>query len=190
MWLSDQFYGLKDHFIMGSSQELFFKFKKRTDRLVNLALSAGMGWVFVMMFLTTFDVAGRYFFSKPIPGAIEMSEFMLAIFGMLGMAYTHKAGANIKVTMLTSALPPAMEKFAEMITTLLSLQIVAMLAWYGMTMGIEEFHARTTTDTLGIPLYPLYFLLCVGAGLLCLEMVVNMIETIFGFFGTKAEKPD
>ncbi|WP_300460190.1 TRAP transporter small permease [Desulfobacula sp.] len=175
---------------MSSSQNFFFKCKKGTERLVNLSLAVGMGWVMVMMLLTTFDVAGRYFLSKPIPGAIEMSEFTLAIFGMLGMAYTHKAGANIKVTMLTDALPPAMERLLEVITSLLSFQIVAMLAWYGVISGIEEFHAGTTTDTLGIPLYPLYFLLCIGAGLLCLEMLMNIIETIQGFFGTQVVEPD
>lgn len=170
---------------MDSSPDFFFRFKKRIERLANFALSIGMGWVIVMMLLTTVDVAGRYFFSKPIPGAIEMSEFMLAIFGILGMAYTHQSGANVKVTMLTSALPPRLARLTEIITILLSFQIIAMLVWYGMVSGIEEVQAGTTTDTLGIPLYPLYFLLSVGAGLLCLELLVNLIESARGFFGTK-----
>lgn len=175
---------------MSSSQKFFFKCKKGTERLVNLSLAVGMGWVMVMMLLTTIDVAGRYFLSKPIPGAIEMSEFMLAIFGMLGMAYTQKAGANIRVTMLTDALPPVLKRLLETITLLLSFQIVAMLAWYGIVSGIEELHAGTTTDTLGIPLYPLYFLLCLGAGLLCLELLMNIIETLIGFFGDPVGEPD
>jgi TRAP-type C4-dicarboxylate transport system permease small subunit len=169
----------------GSSQDLFFRFKKRIERLTNFALTIGMGWVIVMMLLTTFDVAGRYLFSKPIPGAIEMSEFMLAIFGMLGMAYTHQSGANVKVTMLTNALPPRLAMLTETITILLSFQIIAMLAWYGIVAGIEEVHAGTTTDTLGIPIYPLYFLLSAGAGLLCLELLITLIESVRGFFGAQ-----
>ena len=170
---------------MSSSQDFFSRCKKTINRISKFVLAVGMGWVIVMMLLTTFDVAGRYFFSKPIPGAIEMSEFMLAIFGILGMAYTHQSGANVKVTMLTSALPPRLASLTETITLLLSFQIVAMLAWYGIVSGIEEIHAGTTTDTLGIPLYPLYFLLSSGAGLLCLELLVNLIESVQGFFGTK-----
>ena len=171
---------------MGSSPDWFFRFKKRVGGLVKFALSIGMGWVIVMMLLTTFDVAGRYFFSKPIPGAIEMSEFMLAIFGILGMAYTHQSGANVKVTILTSALPPRLARVVEIFTILLSFQIIAMLVWYGIVSGIEELHAGTTTDTLGIPLYPLYFLLSGGAGLLCLELLITLIESVRGFFETKA----
>ena len=171
---------------MSNSQDFFFRLKKTIERLVNFSLSVGMGWVIVMMFLTTFDVAGRYFFSKPIPGAIEMSEFMLAMFGILGMAYTHQSGSNVKVTMLTGVLPPRLARFTETITSLLSFQIVAMLAWYGAVSGIEEIHAGTTTDTLGIPIYPLYFLLSAGAGLLCLEILINLIESVRGFFGMQA----
>ncbi len=170
---------------MSGSQDFLSGFKKKIDWLVNFALSVGMGWVIVMMLLTTFDVAGRYFFSKPIPGAIEMSEFMLAIFGICGMAYTHQSGANVKVTMLTAVLPPGLARFTEIITLLFSFQIIAMLAWYGIVLGLEEFRAGTTTDTLGIPIHPLYFLLSTGAGLLCLELLANLIESVQGFFKTK-----
>jgi TRAP-type C4-dicarboxylate transport system permease small subunit len=170
---------------MGDSPGLFLRIKKSIHRITKFALFIGMGWVIVMMLLTTFDVAGRYFFSNPIPGAIEMSEFMLAIFGILGMAYTHHSGANVKVTMLTSALPPRFARLIEIITILLSFQIIAMLVWYGIVSGIEEFHAGTTTDTLGIPLHPLYFLLSAGAGLLCLELIVNLIESLGRLFGSQ-----
>lgn len=160
--------------------------KHTINRLTELALSVGMGWVIVMMFLTTIDVGGRYFFSKPVPGAIELSEFMLAVFGILGMAYTHQTGSNVKVTMLTRALPARIEKIAGAVTSLFSFQIIAMLSWYGVVLGIEEFHAGTTTDTLGVPLYPLYFLLSIGATFLSLVILIELIEAVSGIFGRQA----
>ena len=166
------------------------KARKGVERLANIALFLGMGWVMVMMFLTTIDVAGRYFFSKPVPGSIELGEFMLAIFGILGMAYTHFAGANVKVTMLTRVLPPRVEKIIETLTGLFGLQIMAMLTWYGGVLGIEEYHAGTTTDTLGIPISPLYWLLSLGAGLLCLVILVRILESVLGVFGIETEVPD
>lgn len=156
--------------------------KKIVDRMAKAALTLGMGWVMVMMVLTTVDVAGRYFFSKPVPGGIETCEFMLAIFGILGMAYTHMAGANVRVTMLTRALPARFEHLLDSLTNLLSLQIMLFLAWYGIVSGIEEFQAGTTTDTLGVPLYPLYFLLSLGAGLLCLVILINVLESVTHVF--------
>jgi len=161
---------------VGNVTTLFVKIKSTIHKMSLWALGLGMGWVLVMMFLTTLDVGGRYFFSSPIPGAIEMSEFMLAIFGVLGIAYTHGAGANVKVTMLTGKLPVRGASLLELITGLLSFQIVAMLVWYGVVMGMEEFRNGTTTDTLAIPIYPLHLLLSVGAFLLALEILLTIVS--------------
>ena len=166
-------------------KRLFPWLKCWIHRLTGWALNLGMGWVVMMMVLTTVDVAGRYFFSKPVPGAIEMSSFMLGIFGMLGMAYTHQKGANIRVTMVTRALPPVAATLLDILTSILTLQVVGMLAWYGMVMGVEEYHAMTTTDTLGIPLYPLQFLLALGALFLGLEILVNLCESVNNVFQTR-----
>ncbi|MCP4346009.1 MAG: TRAP transporter small permease [Desulfobacterales bacterium] len=160
----------------------FTTFKNITRRLTNYSLAIGMGWVLVMMFLTTFDIAGRYFFSKPIPGTIELSEFMLAIFGITGIAYTHQAGGNVRVTMLVDALPLKWAALTNTVTNILSLAIVALLAWYGFVAGIEEFHAGTTTDSLGIPIYPLKFLLAISAFLLSLEITISLIESVRSIF--------
>ena len=168
------------NFCMGELSPFFIGFKSIIRKLTQFALTMGMGWVLVMMFLTTLDVAGRYFFSRPIPGAVEMSEFMLALFGVLGMAYTHGSGGNVKVTMLTRKLPLRIAAFLNVITGLLSLQIVVMIVWYGVIMAVEEFGNGTTTDTLAIPLYPLHILLSVGAFLLALEILINIIESIAG----------
>lgn len=162
-----------------------FVVKTRTlaETLSKLALFLGMGWVMVMMLLTTFDVAGRTFFSSPIPGSIELGEFMLAIFGVLGMAYTHFAGANVKVTMLTDILPPRLRNFVECLTDLMALVIMAFLTWHGGVSAIEEMHAGTTTDNLGIPTFPIYWLLSIGAGLLTLVILVRLMEHLLGVFG-------
>ncbi len=161
---------------VGNSTTLFGKTKSIVHKMSSWALTLGMGWVLVMMFLTTLDVGGRYFFSSPIPGAIEMSEFMLAIFGVLGIAYTHGAGANVKVTMLTGKLSVRTSSFLDLVTGLLSLQIVSMLTWYGVIMGMEEFKSGTTTDTLAIPIFPLDLLLSAGAFLLILEILMTIIS--------------
>ena len=146
--------------------------------LSRAGMAIGMGWVMLMMFLTTLDVALRYFFSSPIPGALEVSEIMLAIFGILGIAYTQGAGANVRVAMLVEKLPTRAAAVLNLVTGLLSFQIIVMLVWYGVVMGVEEYQFGTTTDSLGIPLYPVHFLLPAGALLLSLEIVKEMIASV------------
>lgn len=144
--------------------------KSAIGRLTYGAFSVGMVWVLVMMVLTSFDVGLRYLFSAPIKGTLELSEIMLALFGMLGMAYAERMNANVRVEILEKALPRKVTLVLNILTTFLSVLIVLVLVWQSWVMGIEEYHYKTATDTLGIPLYPFYFLLSVSTFILALEL--------------------
>jgi len=146
-------------------------------RLTRYVFMAGMGWVLLLMLLTTCDAATRYLFSSPVPGANELSKFMLAIFGMLGMAYTQHEDGNIRVTLLTDALPHRLKAVFGLISNFLSLGIVGLIVWGAWKMGVEEFHMGITSDALKIPLYPLKFILSAGAFFLCLEILIDIAES-------------
>lgn len=140
-------------------------------RLTDGAFAAGMIWVIVMMLLTATDVAGRYAFSRPVPGAIEMSEFMLAIFAMLGMGYTERMNANVRVTLIEKVLPGRALAGVNALVYLLAAAIVALLVFQGWRMAVEEYHYNTMTDNLGIPIYPLYALLSLSSAVLVLVLL-------------------
>ena len=154
------------------------------DRLIRLSLYGGMGWVLVMMFLTTLDVSGRAFFSRPITGAIELNRCMLAVFAVLGLAYTHRERANVRVTMLLDMLPPAPRAVLEILSHLVCIGLAGLLCWQSGVMGVEEIHTGTTTDALSIPIFPLYFLLSAGSFFLCLEMARQLVAGVEAFFAS------
>ena len=146
-------------------------------RLTYGAFAFGMIWVLVMMVLTAVDVGSRYLFSAPVTGTLELSEIMLALFGMLGMAYAERHNANVKVEIIQKIMPPKAMLALEILTTFLSLAIMLLLAWQGWVMGIEEYHYKTATDTLGIPLYPFFFLLSISTFILVMELFSKMIKS-------------
>ncbi len=164
-------------------------FRVFVEKLARMALYLGMGWVLVMMLVTTLDVAGRYFLSRPLPGAIELGQIMLAVFGILGMAYTHFSGANVKVTMLTRLFGPRVQSALEVLAGVLCLQVMLMLTWYGGVTAMAELSTGTTTDHLKIPIYPLYWLLSVGAGLLSLVILSRIMEKGLAMFGRGQDQP-
>lgn len=145
--------------------------------LTRYSLYIGMGWVMVMMFLATVDVAGRIFFSKPLPGGIELAEIMLAVFGLLGLAYTHQSGSNIRVTMLIKALPTRVAAGLDLFTHALCLLVIGLLVCQGWVMGLEEMAAGTTTDLLKVPLFPVYFLLSLASVLMGLEVLLMLFTS-------------
>ena len=72
------------------------------------------------------------------------------------------------------------------VTGLLTLQIVGAIVWYAMVMGMEDFRDGSATDTLAIPIYPLKFLLALGAFFMMLTMALNLWESMTEIF--KKEK--
>jgi len=145
---------------------------RRRIQWLTLALSFGGMFLLVpMMLLTTGEVIGRAVWSRPIPGTMELSSYMLAVFILSGLAYTHQVRGHVRVEMLVAKLPRRAAQAAEVATTLLSLFIISILAWQGWVEGIDE---STVSDMLRIPQWPFRLLVAVAGGLLCLELVIDL----------------
>jgi len=150
---------------------------KQGIRRVNFIVCAiGMAMVIPLMLLTFADVMLRGFFNKPIPGTFELSQYILAIFILLGAAYTQQVKGHVGVDFVTSRLSPRLRVFCEILTTLLSLFIIAIVVWQGWVEGITE---KAVSDQLRIPQYPFRILVAVGGFLLWLELLIDL----FGAFG-------
>ena len=55
--------------------------------LSHLLLAVGASMLTAMMFLTVTDVILRYIFNRPLAGAFEMAEYMMAVLVSFGIVY-------------------------------------------------------------------------------------------------------
>jgi TRAP-type C4-dicarboxylate transport system permease small subunit len=147
------------------------KIKFWIQRINRWVCYAGMLLILPLMLLTTADVIGRAAWSRPIPGIVELSSYALDVFILLGLAYTQQVKGHVRVSMLTSRMPPRVQIFFEILVALLSLFIIALLAWQGFVVGLEE---TAVSDMLRIAQRPFKLLVGVAALLLCLELVVDL----------------
>ena len=147
------------------------KIKFWIQRVNRWVCYAGMFLILPLMLLTTVDVIGRAAWDRPIPGIVELSSYALDVFILLGLAYTQQVKGHVRVSMLTSRLPPRAQLFLEIFVTLLSLFIIVLLAWQGIVVGFEE---TAVSDMLRIAQRPFKLLVGVAAFLLCLELVVDL----------------
>ncbi len=141
------------------------------QRISSLLCFCGMFLILPMMLLTTVDVIGRAFFDRPIIGALEMCSYMLAIFILSSLAYTHQKKGHVMVSMIVSRLPERWQLILGAFTTILSLFVMAILIWQGWVTGIEE---RTVSDMLRIPERPFRLLVPVAGLLLFLELLIDL----------------
>ncbi len=151
------------------------KTKKVIQRLNSYVSIVGMSLLIPLMVLTTGDVIGRSFFKKPIPGTMELSEYLLATFILLGAAYTQQVKGHVGVDFITSRLSPRTAAVCKIITTTLSLFIIAIVVWQGWIEGIGE---RTVSEMLRIPQYPFRLLVAICGFLLWMELLIDLISLI------------
>jgi TRAP-type C4-dicarboxylate transport system permease small subunit len=138
---------------------------------------AGVGaWFLIpLMIITALDVVSRDLFNHPVPGTVELSQYMLAAFILLGLAYTQQVKAHVSVSLLTSRLPVTARLVLQILSGLLCLLISCVIAWQGWVTGIEE---KTVSDMLRVPQYPFRLLIAVAAFLMNLELLIDLGDSL------------
>ena len=145
------------------------------QKVTRLLTYVGMFLLIPMMLLTAAEVVGRGIWSRPIPGTLELSSYMLSVFILLGLAYTQQVRGHVRVTMFTDRLPEKVALAMDVLTTILSIFIIAVLCWQGYEVAMEEV---SVSDMLRIPQYPFRMLVAVGACFLCLELLCDLVDTV------------
>ena len=133
---------------------------------------AGVGaWSLVfLMLLTAADVVGRDLLGHPVPGTVELSQYLLAVFILSGLAYTQQIKGHVNVSILISRLPVSGQLLLKLISSVLGLALFGLLAWQGWVVGLAE---RTVSDLLRVPQVPFRILVAVAAFLVCLELLID-----------------
>jgi TRAP-type C4-dicarboxylate transport system permease small subunit len=154
----------------------WFETVKKGIHKVNRFIAGVSGFFLLpLMIITAVDVVGRDVFNHPIPGTVELSQYMLAVFILLGLAYAQQMKAHVAVSIFTSHLNDRGQLILNIITTLLCLFISFIIAWQGWMVGIEE---RAVSDMLRVPQYPFRLLVAIAAFLLCLELLMDLGDSL------------
>lgn len=150
-------------------------FQRVIRRTTYLVCAVGMFLAIPLMIITTTDVMSRGFFNKPIPGTLELSEYMLCIIILLGAAYTQQVKGHVGVNFLTKRFSTRTRSLVEILTTLASMFIITIMVWQGF---IEGIHEKTVSDMLRVPQWPFRLLVAVGGFLLWMELLIDLLNSI------------
>jgi TRAP-type C4-dicarboxylate transport system permease small subunit len=158
----------------------FEGFRKGIHRMNRFIAGVGACFLIPLMIITAGDVVARDAFNHPIPGTVELSQYMLAVFILLGLAYTQQAKAHVSVSVITSRLPRHGQLMLRVVATLLCLFVALILVWQGWVVGIEE---KTVSDMLRVPQYPFRLMVAVAAFLMCLELAIDLGDSLTKIVG-------
>ncbi len=135
-----------------------------THYLGGIALAA-------MMFLTAFDVIGRFVFQQPIKGTQELSAVLLVLVVFLGAAYTTGQKEHVRIELLLMYLGPKTRFVLDLFSGLVSLTLVSGIAYQGLVHMWTQKERFLTTTLLKLPLWPFSLLLSIGTLLLIVVLL-------------------
>jgi TRAP-type C4-dicarboxylate transport system permease small subunit len=129
------------------------------------ATFAGVMLASIMM-VTVVDVAGRYAFNRPLPGASEIIEILMALLVYIGLPVVSQRNAHVAVDMFSSATPPRLVPIRDGVIRLLCAGLLGVIAWrLWLYAGLLT---RDVTEYLKLPEAPIVYFLSVFAAVAAL----------------------
>lgn len=104
--------------------------------------------VFAMMGVLLWSAFMRTGFNRPPLWAVEMSQFLLAAYFILGGAWTLKIDSHVRMDLLYSRWAPRKRAFADTITSACLLTYLAVMLWGGVSSSqyALEYGQRAATS--------------------------------------------
>ena len=144
-----------------------------------------VGLLFFMMALGTVDVVSRYLFNKPILGTLETFEILLPAIVLLGLGYTQGNRAHVRMEILVSHLSFRTQNVLNFLTNGCALFISVLILWRGWVLTIGYWRMGRTIPTIGVPMFLPQLLVPLGALILSLVLIVQMLQYITELKGRK-----
>ena len=160
------------------------------DKLVR-TLTKISGWVAgILILLTSFMIAYevfmRGFFNAPTEWSIEISVYLIMASGFLGLAPALAGNNHIAVDLVTSKLSPKVNKYLGTVTSIIGLIFCLILTISSADMVMVSYEINSlSTSTLRIPLYIPQAAIPIGASLIVLEFVRQLLG---GFVAQSAKE--
>lgn len=107
--------------------------------------------LFLLMLITCLDVAGRYLFNIPVPGATELTRLGLALMVFAAMPVVTYRGGHIVVDLLDNVLGQTVLKVLGLVSALIISSSMYFLGVRIFELGERSIQRGVVTEFLGMP---------------------------------------
>jgi TRAP-type C4-dicarboxylate transport system permease small subunit len=129
-----------------------------TVRLLRLLFEFATGTLLALMvLLTTVDVLGRYVFNRPLRGAFELTEVLMAALIFAALPLVTLRTEHIVVDLIDPYLGARARRIHGRVIQLASGVVVAVLAYVFFQQAWQMARDGLYTDALQLPLAPIVY---------------------------------
>lgn len=145
------------------------------------ALVASALLLVAIMVIGAADVVSTQFLSGGVPGAVELSEAMLAVLVFLGLPQVQRMRGHIAIDLLTTRLGDRPRRWLLAFTSLIELLFFGLIAWGVWALTLRSLAIdEQATGYLAFPVYPAKALTFLGAALATLEVARQVVALMVG----------
>lgn len=151
------------------------------ERTSLILLYVSMAAIIVVATVGTADAVMSVVGNRPIPGVFELTELALVLIIFMAQPFIILTGSHIALDLVALRPGSLMSNLRDALTLVMGLLCYGVIAWTGAQGFIESLAVRQATDGIvGIPIYPVKFLLAFGAAATALTIVGMLIYRRFG----------
>ena len=139
---------------------------------VSVALMMGYGFA---------DVSARFLFNHPLPGTFELSGLLMVVVVYLSLASCQAEGRHMRVDFLFGIMSTPVRAGVDRMAYACGMLVCGLFAW--CAAGPAWYSWKIREVSMGIipfPVYPSKFIVVVGATLLALQHLLDLLGTILG----------
>lgn len=148
--------------------------RKGLHAVIRATTWIGAAVLIIMTLVVAINVVARYVFRKPLPGAIEIGALLLVVTVFLGIAYTEVKGQHVTFDEVVHRFPRRARSVVMSIMYFVAAAFFIVIGWQAVVLAISFMLPITrTTDVIHVPIYPVIFIIAIGAVLLGIELLLK-----------------
>ncbi|MCR9156873.1 MAG: TRAP transporter small permease [Rhodobacteraceae bacterium] len=125
-----------------------------------------------MVALTFADVIGRRIIGKPIYGANDITEHLMALVVFAGLPLVTAAGAHLTIDLLNKLVSQPWMAWWRVLVSVLVTLVLAVIAWLFVKHGLNASRISEVSQALRLPRAPLYFFMALSCALSALAALI------------------
>ncbi|MDJ0833678.1 MAG: TRAP transporter small permease [Gammaproteobacteria bacterium] len=158
---------LQDDSRLSRADRLFLKL----ETLLNLV---GGVVIFMLVFLATTNILGRWLFTMPVSGYIDWVEQAMAFFAFLGIAYTQREGGHIRMDIVVGHLRGRWLWLSELISVLLMFAITLILIYGSYLHFLRAYQIGDSSLDINLPTWPAKLVVPIALSVLALRLLLQI----------------
>ncbi|MDH4247255.1 MAG: TRAP transporter small permease subunit [Deltaproteobacteria bacterium] len=170
---------------MPAAIKVFYRYVTAINRVVGIGC---MYMIFVMMGVLLFASFTRYIFNIPFLWIIEMSQFLMAAYYLLGGAYSMQLDGHVRMDVLYERWPKKKQAFVDSITAFCMIFYLGFLLYGGISSSSYALkYGQKNYSAWGPYMAPIKIIMSIGVLLMLLQSFALLFKDIAESRGEKIE---